>query len=273
MELLNTQENYAKLKSFKSVEEMNEAIKYHRDQHADTLTPSTRNVLDVLARYSYVYPGVSYRSKKHIAEELEIDIRTVRRACNLLEDLGIIKQYSTKRHKGDKRQSTNAIVILKPSTVEAEVNVLPECPTPFLEAPAKTSLRDINNTRDTENADLPTSSAVKELREQERKEEEQALLKEGLVEKLPTPLRVLSPFFKSSELYRFSGIIFKAKASIDRNIVLEHHESKYKKALLSVMSAYKRGKVECLESVIYTAVKRVSRSIKVKSIMNEAWEI
>ncbi|OMC83629.1 hypothetical protein BK128_18135 [Viridibacillus sp. FSL H7-0596] len=271
MDMLNTRDNYAKLQSFQSVEDLNEAIKHHRELHTDTLTPSTRNVLDVLARYSCVFPGVSYRSKKQIAEELEIDIRTVRRACNLLEDLGVIEQHSTKRHNGDKRQSTNAIVILKPSTDDMNGNVLPECPSK--EAPAKTSLRDINNTRDTENADLPTSSAVKELREQERKEEEQALLKEGLLDKLPSPIRVLSPFFKSSDLYQLSGIIFKAKASIDRNIVLEHHESKYRKALLSVMSAYRQGKVECLESVIYTAIKRVTRSIKVKSIMNEAWEI
>ncbi|MEK5528538.1 helix-turn-helix domain-containing protein [Viridibacillus sp. FSL R5-0468] len=271
MDMLNTRDNYAKLQSFQSVEDLNEAIKYHRDLHAEILTPSTRNVLDVLARYSCVYPGVSYRSKKEIAEELEIDIRTVRRACNLLEDLGVIKQHSTKRHNGDKRQSTNAIVVLKPSTVDVRINVLPECPPK--EAPAKTSLRDINNTRDTGKTDLPTSAAIKELKDQERKAEEQVLLKEGLVDKLPTPIRVLAPFFKSSDLYQLSGIIFKAKASIDRKIVLEHHEGKYRKALLSVMSAYKQGKVECLESVIYTTIKRVTRSIKVKSIMDEAWEI
>lgn len=271
MDILNTRDNYAKLQSFQSVEELNEAIKYQRDLHADTLTPSTRNVLDVLARYSCVYPGVSYRSKKEIAEELEIDIRTVRRACNLLEDLGVIKQHSTKRHNGDKRQSTNAIVILKPSTVEVEVNVLPECPS--VEAPAKTSLRDINNTRDTQKADLPTSAAVKELKDQERKEQEQDALKQGLLDKLPSPLKVLSPFFDHVKLYSLAGVVYKAKASIDKTISLEHHEGKYRKAIQSVMSAYKRGKVECLESVIYTAIKRVTRSIKVKSIMNEAWEI
>lgn len=113
---------------------------------------------------------------------------------------------------------------------------------------------------------MSTSSAVQELKEQE-------LLKEGLVEKLPTPSRVLSSFFKSSELYRFSGIIFKAKASIDRNIVLEHHESKYRKTLLSVMSAYKHGKVECLDPSFIQPSRRVSSSTKVKSKMNEAWEI
>ncbi|MEX3621837.1 hypothetical protein [Viridibacillus arvi] len=273
MDMLNTRDNYAKLQSFKSVEDLNEAIKYHRELHADTLTPSARNALDVLARYSCVFPGVSYRSKKEIAVELEIDIRTVRRACNLLEDLGVIKQHSTKRHNGDKRQSTNAIVILKPSTDDMKENVLPECPS--IEAPAKTSLRDINNTSDTQKADLPTSSAVQDKRakEEERKEQEQESLKQGLLDKLPSPLKVLSPFFNYDKLYSLAGVVYKAKASIDKTISLEHHESKYRKAIQSVMSAYKRGKIECLESVIYTAIKRVTRSIKVKSIMNEAWEI
>lgn len=271
MDMLNTRDNYAKLQSFKTVEDLNEAIKQHRDLYAEVLTPSTRKVLDVLARYSCVYPGVSYRSKKEIAEELEIDIRTVRRACNLLEDLGVIKQHSTKRHNGDKRQSTNAIVILKPSTDDTKGNVLPECPSK--EAPAKTSLRDINNTRDTGKTDLPTSSADKELKDQERKEQEQDALKRGLLEKLPSPLKVLSPFFDHVKLYSLAGVVFKAKASIDKTISLEHHESKYRKALLSVMSAFKRGKVECFESVVYSAIKRVTNSIKSMSLAMDVWNI
>ncbi|MBK3495339.1 hypothetical protein JFL43_10855 [Viridibacillus sp. YIM B01967] len=273
MDLLNTSENYAKLQSFKSVEDLNAAVIQHRDLHAEILTPSTRNVLDVLARYSCVYPGVSYRAKSDIATELDINIRTVRRACNLLEDLGIIKQHSTKRHNGDKRQSTNAIVILAPSTDDENGNVLPECLPK--EAPAKTSLRDINNTRDTENRELPTSAAVQDkgIKEQERKEQEQSALKEGLLDKLPSPVRVLAPFFNHNKLYSLAGVVYKAKASVDKSIVMEHQESKYRKALLSVMSAYKRGKVECLESVVYTAIKRVTRSIKAMSIAVDGWDI
>ncbi|KOO49035.1 hypothetical protein [Viridibacillus arvi] len=86
-------------------------------------------------------------------------------------------------------------------------------------------------------------------------------------------LELASPFFKSSKLYQLSGIIFSSKASIDRNIVLEHHDSKNRKALLIVISVYKKGKVECLKLLVYTAIKRVTCSIKVKLIMEEAWEI
>jgi len=53
-----------------------------------------------------------FRSKKKIAEDLGISQRTVIRACNALEEFGIIVQHETKRHDGDRRRSTNAIVFV-----------------------------------------------------------------------------------------------------------------------------------------------------------------
>src|SRR5690606_10237490 len=49
--------------------------------------------------------------KNNIAEAVGRVRRTVIRVCQRLEALGIIKQYETKRDGGDRRQSTNVIVI------------------------------------------------------------------------------------------------------------------------------------------------------------------
>lgn len=123
--LLNTETTYLSLQPFGNVEELNKNTVLIREQFADQLTPSTLAVLDVLHRYACKFPGVCYLSKSKIAEMVGVTRRTVIRACNLLETLGIIKQHELKRHNGDKRQSSNAIVFI---AVEKE-NVTPECHT------------------------------------------------------------------------------------------------------------------------------------------------
>ncbi|MCZ0704107.1 HTH domain-containing protein [Natronobacillus azotifigens] len=67
-------------------------------------------VLDTLHRYSAKYQGVSFRTKNNLAIELKISRRTVIRACQKLESLGIIRQHDMKR-KSDMKQTSNAIVI------------------------------------------------------------------------------------------------------------------------------------------------------------------
>jgi len=108
--LLANEATYRKLSTFESVEEMNEAIRLHKQAHI--LSDTERAVLDVISRYSCKFPGVSFLSKNKIGEAVDKVRRTVIRVCQRLEALGIIKQYETKRDGGDRRQSTNVIVIL-----------------------------------------------------------------------------------------------------------------------------------------------------------------
>lgn len=108
--LLANEATYRKLSTFQSVEELNEAMKVHKSNHK--LSDTEREVLDLISRYSCRYPGVCYLSKNKIGEAVGRVRRTIIRVCNRLEELGIIKQYETKRDGGDRRQSTNVIVIL-----------------------------------------------------------------------------------------------------------------------------------------------------------------
>ena len=127
MTLKNTIETYQSLQPFFSIDELNANTKLIRERHGKDLTRSTYRVLDILHRYSCKYYGVSYRSKSKIAAELGISRKTVTRACQQLESLGTIQQYSLKRHNGDRRRSSNAIVFirLEPSKTE---NVPTKCP-------------------------------------------------------------------------------------------------------------------------------------------------
>src|SRR5690554_4689653 len=157
MKLLNTESTYKMLQPFEKIEQVNANTRAIREQFADKLSPATRQVLDVLHRYASKYYGVCFLSKSKIADKLGVSKRTVIRACQRLEELGVIAQYPLYRHNGDRRQSSNAIVFVaqieaKEAFVEqSESNVTPECHPK--DAPLNAHLENINNTLDTEKAD------------------------------------------------------------------------------------------------------------------------
>ncbi|MCY9546759.1 helix-turn-helix domain-containing protein [Lysinibacillus xylanilyticus] len=270
MKLLNTEKTYRMLQPFESIEQLNANTKAIRQQFGKQLTKATREVLDVLHRYASKYYGVCYLSKSKIADMLGISRRTVIRACELLESLGIVVQYELKRHNGDKRQSSNAIVFLSQIAARESFgqaieivsdnmhnhvenrNVTPECHS--VNAPDKAPKKDINNTYDTR--------------------ESAALIKNGLVSKLPKTLKyALAPFFDAEELYEMVGVIYKAKASVDRDIQIEDHEDTFRETILSVINTFKRGKAKSLPAVLYHAIQSTTRSISLKGRFANAFGI
>lgn len=239
MTLLNTSDTYKQLQPFHSIEELNANTRLVREQFGKKLTKTALNVLDVLAKWSCKYFGVSYRAKSKIAIELGVTRRTIIRCCNQLESLGIIKQVELKRHNGDRRQSTNAIVFIKltPVQVVEKKDVTPICHSE--DALKKTKI--INNTLDTGNADL---------------------IKQGLANKLPKNIaKLLTPFFNADDIYAIYGTMIRAKASVNKKIMFEDNENEYRDAILSVINAHKRGKINNLFAVIYRAIQRVTKSI------------
>ncbi|MGG3693071.1 helix-turn-helix domain-containing protein [Heyndrickxia ginsengihumi] len=218
---------------FQSVEELNEAVRSHRAQCA--LTRTELAVLDVLAQYSCVEPGVSYLRKSKIAEAIGKSRRTVIRACNRLEELGIIAQYKRMRQTGDRRQTSNKIVILPAAS---KTPVTPECHTE--KAPSKNS--NFNNT-------IATNGALKRS--------------------IPAQLyAALSPYFNDVEMYKAVGLLYRAKASVDRAITFEDHAGAFIDAFKSVVFSYKRGKVRSLYGCLYGAWRAVATEIKRRATFN-----
>ena len=105
---------YANLSTFKNIEELNETVRYYKDQIAgmDLRQDVKRNLLTImeyLKRHSCRFLGVSFKGKRKIAVDLQMSDRTIIRACHRLEKLGFIKQYAMKR-SSDMQQTVNAIV-------------------------------------------------------------------------------------------------------------------------------------------------------------------
>lgn len=240
--LLNEKETFKQLQTFTSLNDMNAALKEHKRLVSSSKHRNIYAVLDLISQHSCVYFGVSFLSQKSIAEKLNISYKTVQRSIDKLVDLGIVIKYACKRAGGDKRQTSN-IVVIQPLKEDDQAEVSSH-ETPLLNS------KNINNTSETEKAVAA---------------DRQLLIKQGLVNKLPLVLQcALAPFFDTDELYSLAGVVFKAKASIDKSIELEEHEQHYYKAIIDVMSAYKRGKVRNLAGLLSHAIKATTRTIWVK---------
>src|SRR5699024_6122669 len=150
------------------VEDMNKAIQAHKQAHK--LNDTDRAILDAISRYACKYAGVSYLSKQKLAESAGFKSRrTAIRSCQRLEAMGIIEQYETRRIKGDKRRSSN-IIVIKP--IESEQVT---AQSHSKEAPSKTNSS--NTYKDTEKQPID-------------------IIKRGLKNAIPTSIYdAMAPFF------------------------------------------------------------------------------
>lgn len=231
--LLNTNETYQSLQTFSTLDEMNQTVKYYKQQFKNELTKSTYAVLDFLSTWACKYIGVCYLSKSKIGDELGITRRTVIRACEQLEDLGVIVQHSTKRATGDRRRSTNAIV-------------LQPCHNQMSQQDTPQNTQNINNT------------VVTEAPAQESNEK---VIKDALLSKIPQPLRVLGYFFDVDEVYKHTGTIYKAKSAIDKSITIEDHAHEFEMTIKQVIQSFKLGKIRSFDGVLFASIKALCKGI------------
>ena len=253
--LLNTVETYQTLQPFKDVEQLNKNTVEIREQYADQLTPSTKEVLDVLHRYSCKYPGVSYLSKNKIAEMTGITRRTVIRACNTLESLGIIKQHELKRRNGDKRQSSNAIVFVK--QVRQQCHTI--CHTK--EALSNTHL----NSSTTYVTDAPVKTATKEV-VKENKTDNKELLKDSLPDGWYEQAFAYTSNY--NDLYRITGELFKAK--VNTSIRIETHVEAFGAVLRSAYGRLKNGRINPAKwyAYLFSAFRRKAHALERSETIN-----
>ncbi|MEK4501960.1 helix-turn-helix domain-containing protein [Bacillus sp. FSL R12-0069] len=153
-------ETYENLATFKTVDELNKTVRVYKEKFVDQLNKTQLAVLNKLHNYSSKFFGVSFRTKKNIAEDLNISRRTVIRVCLHLETLGIVKQLEMKR-KSDMRQTSNAIVI-QPIIVEeqvvtqAPIKNAEKCHTNKTTTKTlKQNIKDINKRNSNENSNTP----------------------------------------------------------------------------------------------------------------------
>lgn len=271
--LVSHEATYHSLSPFESVEAMDEATKHHRNAHK--LSQTELDVLDVLSKHSCVYVGVSYLCKRSIGLLVGNSKRTVVRACNRLEDLGIIQQHGMNRFTGDRKQTSNAVVIAP--IVMPVIPVMPVTPKKGREESSYPISRQVSRA----NGRSKTQGVTHEMSHQKAKSSiklipsnterdtgsapglvkvsmELATPTNALKNSMPTAIYdALSPFYDYDGLYKAYGVLLRAKASIDRTITVEDNAETFTGIFDNAVRKMKRGKVSMdkLNGYLYAAWK------------------
>ncbi|MEK4545612.1 helix-turn-helix domain-containing protein [Bacillus sp. FSL L8-0173] len=114
----------SKMASFRSVDELNGAIRTHIYRNKSDLTPAAIEVLKVLSRHAVKTPGVAYLKLASIAELIGKHRVTVIRSIKRLVDLGIIRK-EIKYRPVSGGNGANMYVILPAVKTDATPSVLP----------------------------------------------------------------------------------------------------------------------------------------------------
>ncbi|QBP39719.1 helix-turn-helix domain-containing protein [Paenisporosarcina antarctica] len=242
--------------TFTSVKEMDKHVQQHTNAHYHELIQTDRDVLSLLSRYSCKFPGAAHLKVETIMKALSKSDVTIRRAIRKLAKLHIIEKISFIR-RVSKGYGANILRILPfedkstmitRSSTESVTPVSVQSP----EIEKQTSLSNnlIQDTYDTEDA-----------------------IKEGLITKLPERIgRILGAFFDMNTVYKVYGIMLRAKAKIDRTMMFEEYEEDYISAILSVVNAYKRGRVKNIFGVLYAAILSATKRLYVTALFNDAMD-
>lgn len=220
---------------FKTIEQLNETVRIHKRN--PELNETDRAVLDLLARYSCKNIGKSWLAKGKIAELAGKSRRTIIRVCNKLEKLGIIRQYERRRETGDRRQTSNLIVI-------QPADVTPECHT------KETPPRNSNNNTYKETAFVPATA---------------------LQNSLPSAIYdAMSPYFNADDLYKYYGILLRAKRSVSNNVLIEDNPQPFVTAFQNAVFKLKQGKIRNLANYLYRAWQSAAATIVRRRVFDKS---
>jgi len=256
-----------RLQPFTSIEGMNVAVKEHKKIQG--LSGRDKVILDVISRFACVYVGVCYLNKQRIAEEAGyVSRRTAIRACKRLEELGVIKQYETRRIKGDKRQSVNIIVIqpvvLATTSELQKENLPPQNLDQASEVHRAMSQQEVTAASHTKEASLKTPLKINTSLETEKR------MKRGLKTAIPEAIfNAFSPYFDAKTLYEIYGVLLRAKRNAP--FMMEDYAERYIDHFYNVIRLYEWGRVRNLKSYLYVTWERLTSEISRQRKSDGPW--
>lgn len=231
--------------SFDNKYELNNAIYEHIRRNSPNLNETERSTLKAIARYAVKFAGVAHLKAETIAGLIDKSIKTARRAVNKLDELGIIeKVYTTRKVNGGKGAN---IIVIQPIKERSDQSTMTNRTTSEnLDAPSEESHKNENE----------PSNLIKRIKSTKDTLPMPAVALKGVI---PSVIyNALSPYFNAEELYRYYGIILKAKKKAAPDLLIEQCPEPFVESIKAVMFAYKRKKVRNLKSYFYTAMAKAS---------------
>nr|WGD77803.1 helix-turn-helix domain-containing protein [Bacillus subtilis] len=222
----------AEHQTFDSTAQLNEAVYEHIKRNTYELNDTDRQALKMIARYAVKFSGEAHLKAETLAGLIDKSVKTARRALNKLAGLGIVKKVATTR-KINGGKGANIIVILPVGSGE-------EKPKDVL-----LSEGDQSTMSNRGQAEKPTESTVEAAK---TKNEPSDLIKrsknqnnvldtatvpaEALKGAIPSEIyNAMARYFDADKIYKYYGILLRAKASVDRSIRLEEHAAAIRRSV------------------------------------------
>lgn len=231
-------------KTFDNVDQLNNAIKAHLSAHNFELNDTDRQTLSIIARHAVKYPGAAHLKASTIANLIGKSEKTARRIVNKLARLGIVKKIATTR-KSIGGCGANILVIQR---VQAQMSSRDQA-----EKPTDTSVEQPKKQTETNNLQSYKNKLHKETEENAN----------SLRRSIPAPIyNAFAPYFNADDLYNVVGVLYRAKASVDRSITVEDFAQEFIDAFKTVVFKYKRGRVRSLAGYLFATWRQVAIEIK-----------
>lgn len=252
--------------TFDNTQELNHHVSQHVSSHYYDMNDTEREVLYIISRYAVNKNGSCQLKVSTIADTLEKSERTIYRILNKLYELHIIERVNTTRLKSG-GQGANIYRILPYVRPEMSDRAQAEESTQASVQEDNESSESINfisnkDTLDTlisEDNIKPTQKELKEM-----------TIEHGIRNHTSSQIvDLFAPFFYGSELYKYVGILFRAKYHPYVKIRVEDHVEDFKACIFDVIRRFKQGYVRSLEGYMHRSIEKLTKRLYIESIVNE----
>ncbi|QJC97112.1 Transcriptional regulator, DeoR family [Bacillus mojavensis] len=248
----------AEHQTFDSTAQVNEAVYEHIKRNTYELNDTDRQALKMIARYAVKFSGAAHLKAETLAGLIEKSVKTARRALNKLAGLGIVKKVATTR-KINGGKGANIIVILPVSnSSEAADDQSTMSNRGQAEKPTESTVE----TPKTKNE---PSDLIKRSKNQNNVLDTATVPAEALKGALPNEIyNAMARYFDAEKIYKYYGILLRAKASVDRTIRLEEHAEPFVEAWHATIMKAKSHEIKRFDDYLYAGFRKAAWTVKVR---------
>ncbi|WP_226570145.1 helix-turn-helix domain-containing protein [Bacillus stratosphericus] len=242
----------AEHQTFSSTQALNAAVYEHIKRNAYDLTDTARAALKQIARYAVKFGGAAHLKAETLADLIGKSIKTARRVLNQLAALNIVKKVATTR-KINGGKGANIIVIL-PLAVNDQSTV--------------------TTRQEPQNADVPTVKTSKtenepsdsiNLKNQKHVKDTAAVPAEALKNSLPTEIyNAMSRYFDAADIYKYYGLLLRAKASVDPSLMIEQDPEPFVDAWHKTILKAKLNEISRFDDYVYASFRQAAWTVKAR---------
>jgi predicted transcriptional regulator len=236
--------------TFNSKEELNAAIYAHIKRNSYDLNETDRKALKMIARYAVKFAGAAHLKAATIAQLIGKSEKTARRVVNKLADLGIIRKVATMRKiNGGKGANILQILPVEDCNVQSTLSSREDART-----------RDIKRTETQKSAAEPSNS-IKQLKNNTFIDTA-FVPATALQNSLPSAIYdAMSPYFNAADIYKYYGILLRAKRSVSNNVLIEDNPQPFVAAFQNAILKLKQRKIRNLANYLYRAWQSATATI------------